>query len=320
MIESPTKQTKPRISIITPSYNQGNFIEETIRSIISQKYENFEYFIIDGGSTDNTLEIIRKYESHIAYWVSEPDHGQTHAINKGLARATGDIIAYINSDDYYLPETFHKVADYFHKNPETDLLHGRCRYVDINGNKIGEHFGDIETFEEILDLWNVWWNRRQFVQPEVFWSRRLFEKVGFFNESLHYVMDYEYWLRALRVGGVVKKINREISAFRFTPDQKSNHSEKVADELLKVIEPIIWDKNEDIAYWNRLKLKGKWLYDNLFLKTVDLSLQRGEGTVIRQLSLLKLIVAYPQLLASPFIYRRINSSLKGKIGFNNRTV
>ncbi|MEB3211902.1 MAG: glycosyltransferase family 2 protein, partial [Leptolyngbyaceae bacterium] len=181
----PQSMIWPRISIITPSYNQGHFIEETIRSVLLQSYPNLEYIIIDGGSSDNTVEIISKYASHLAYWVSEPDRGQSHAINKGLARATGEIIAYINSDDYYLPGSFRKIAEYYNNHPETDLIHGRCRYIDEMGNKVGEQFGNIQTFEEIIDLWGVWWNKRQFVQPEVFWSRRIFEKIGLFNESLY---------------------------------------------------------------------------------------------------------------------------------------
>ena len=161
----------PRITIITPSYNQGQFIEETIQSVLNQGYPNLEYIIIDGGSTDQTVEIIKRYAAQIAYWVSEPDRGQTHAINKGLAQATGEILAYLNSDDYYLPGALHAVAKYFGCNPQVDLLHGCCRYVNEQGEPIGEQCGNIQSLAEILDLWGTWWKRRQFVQPEVFWTR-----------------------------------------------------------------------------------------------------------------------------------------------------
>ena len=113
----------PKISIVTPSFNQGQFIEETIRSVLDQDYPNLEYLVIDGGSTDQTIDIIRKYETQLSYWESEKDRGQVHAINKGLARATGDIFAYINSDDIYLPGTFATVAKYFdeHAHPQCSV-------------------------------------------------------------------------------------------------------------------------------------------------------------------------------------------------------
>jgi glycosyltransferase involved in cell wall biosynthesis len=178
----------PRISIITPSFNQGQFIEQTISSVIDQGYPNLEYIVIDGGSTDGSVETIRKFESGIAYWVSEKDRGQAHAINKGLQRATGDIIAYLNSDDYYLDGALARVADCFSRYPEVDLLHGRCRVVDQDGMKVGERTGSITRYDEILDLWDVWWNRRNFVQPEVFWTKRIGDKIGPFREDLFWVM------------------------------------------------------------------------------------------------------------------------------------
>src|SRR6185295_16519519 len=113
-----------KLSIITPSFNQAQFIEETILSVLDQNYENLEYIVIDGGSTDNSVDIIKKYESRIAYWISEKDQGQAHALNKGLARATGDIVAYLNSDDLYLPEAFARVIEYFNQHPQCQWLCG----------------------------------------------------------------------------------------------------------------------------------------------------------------------------------------------------
>src|SRR5438094_8832498 len=113
-----------KISIVTHSFNQGQFIEETIRSVLDQNYPNLEYLVIDGGSTDQTIDIIRKYETQLSYWESEKDRGQVHAINKGLARATGDIFAYLDSDDLYVPGTFEVVGEYFEKRPETEWVCG----------------------------------------------------------------------------------------------------------------------------------------------------------------------------------------------------
>src|SRR5262245_54842718 len=124
----------PRISIVTPSYNQAPYLHQTIDSVLSQGYPNLEYIVIDGGSTDGSVDSIRRYEKHLAYWASERDRGQTHAINKGFKRATGEVHAYLNSDDYYLPETLATVARAVRMRPDVDLIHGRCRYVDEQGN------------------------------------------------------------------------------------------------------------------------------------------------------------------------------------------
>jgi glycosyltransferase involved in cell wall biosynthesis len=289
----------PRISIITPSYNQGHFIEETIRSVLNQGYPNLEYLIIDGGSTDNTVEIIKKYESQITYWVSEPDRGQTHAINKGLAQATGDILAYLNSDDYYLPGTLLAVAEYFQQHPEIDLLHGRCCYVNEAGEAIGEQFGNIQTFAEILDLWGVWWQKRQFVQPEVFWTRRISDRIGGFNDALYYVMDYEYWSRILQAGGKVGRLDRELSCFRFTPSQKSTHASQVADELLTVVQPWLWDSATPLSQQQRLVLQGQWLYQAVLLKHIAASVQAGDSKVLRWLKSAIIALQNPQIFWVP---------------------
>ncbi|MBD2001069.1 glycosyltransferase [Leptolyngbya sp. FACHB-541] len=286
----------PRISIITPSYNQGHFIEETIRSVLDQNYPNLEYIIIDGGSTDNTIEIIKKYESRITYWVSETDRGQTHAINKGITKATGGILAYLNSDDYYLPGTLFKVAEHFRQFPKTDLLHGRCRYVNEQGEKIGEHLGSIQSFEEIIDLWGVWWQERQFVQPEVFWSKRITDQIGQFCEDLHYVMDYEYWCRILQAGGVVGCLDSELTCFRFTTTQKSNHSEAVAEELLQVVQPWLWSHQTALPLRHRLRLQGQWLYQAVLMKQIERSVQSGDRKVLRWLKSALTLIQHPKIL------------------------
>lgn len=305
----------PKISIITPSYNQGQYIEETIRSVLLQAYPNLEYIIIDGGSTDRTVDIIKKYEPWITYWVSEPDRGQTYAINKGLAKATGDIIAYLNSDDYYLPNTFFKVAESFRSFPDADLFHGRCRYVNETGDKIGEQWGNIACFTEIIDLWGVWWRKQQFVQPEVFWTKRITEKIGLFNEDLYFVMDYEYWCRILQNNGCVAKIDAEFTCFRFTPEQKSNHSERVAEELLQVVRPLIWSSSTSIPFRQRLILQGRWLHQAKLLKQIKNSVEQGDRSTLRWLKSFWIVLNNPQILFVPNFLLRIKSLLFKIIGF-----
>src|SRR3989442_14278812 len=124
----------PKISVVTPSYNQGSYLEKTILSVLNQEYPNIEYIVIDGGSTDNSLDIIKKYEKYLKYWVSEQDRGQSHAINKGLSHATGDLLAWLNSDDYYMPRALRTFATMAITNPEASAFVGTGRVIDETGN------------------------------------------------------------------------------------------------------------------------------------------------------------------------------------------
>ncbi|WP_018343007.1 glycosyltransferase family 2 protein [Cytophaga aurantiaca] len=181
----------PKISIVTPSFNQGQFIEQTIDSVLSQNYSNLEYFIIDGGSTDNTVEIIKKYSKHLTHWVSEADHGQSHAINKGLRLSTGDVFNWLNSDDYYEPNTLDFVGKQFMQK-DCLVLCGRSRIFDDTG---------IDFFSTGTDVYKdnlaktIGWARID--QPETFIRKQLLDQIGFVNEKLNYVMDRELWMRIL---------------------------------------------------------------------------------------------------------------------------
>lgn len=228
------KPAEPKISIVTPSFNQGQFIEETIRSVLLQKYKNFEYIIMDGGSSDNTLEIIQKYKDNIAYWASEPDRGQTHAINKGLALATGDIIAYLNSDDIYLPDTFIEVVHFFNQNPDIDMLYGDLVHIDKQSNII-----DIMRCDT-LDQDKLFSFHYYFPQASVFLRKGIIQKIGFFDENLHLNMDYDYWIR-LSFDGKMAHIPRTLACARLYPEAKSQFfSQNYLQENL-----IILNKYED---------------------------------------------------------------------------
>jgi len=203
----------PRVSLVTPSYNQGKFIEETIRSVLLQGYPNLEYMIIDGGSTDESLDIIRQYEPWLAYWVSEPDRGQSHAINKGFRRASGDIIAYLNSDDMYLPGALCEGVQFLAEHKDVDIVYGDCRVVDKESQTI--FLGRGRDFDLIVELC------RNFVyQPTVFMRRKLLELVGYLDEDLHYAMDLDYWLRAA-MEVRFSYLPVELAAFRITEISKT---------------------------------------------------------------------------------------------------
>lgn len=209
----------PRISIVTPSYNQGQFLEETIRSVLLQGYPDVEYIIIDGGSTDESVEIIRKYEPWLAYWVSEPDRGQSHAINKGFERSTGEIMAWINSDDYYFPNVLRYIAENWDDNV---WYLGQCEQISGDGLLL-------KTITPPLLSSNVLDNclksnhslNFDIAQPGNFWSRKLWFEIGYLNEKYHYCMDLDWVLRALSKGYHPVFINKKIACMRKHSDSKT---------------------------------------------------------------------------------------------------
>jgi glycosyltransferase involved in cell wall biosynthesis len=197
----------PKITVVTPSYNQAQFIERTILSILSQNYPNLEYFIIDGGSTDTTVDIIKKYEDRINYWISEKDSGQTEAINKGMQRATGDIVCYINSDDVLLPGSLKYVADYFFKHQNIDFIMGISLEIDLN---------DYIT-KQTHTILNKWFAKNgcyNINQQGMFWKRSIFEKNGFFRADFHACMDAEFVIRSLTNNVHIQEINKPLGAIR----------------------------------------------------------------------------------------------------------
>jgi glycosyltransferase involved in cell wall biosynthesis len=219
----------PRISIVTPSYNQAQFLEQTICSVLDQGYPNLEYFVMDGGSTDGSVEIIRKYAHHLTDWVSEKDRGQSHAINKGFQRATGDIRAFINSDDYYLPGVFKCVAQEYMCQP-FDLIAGACRFVDAAGNLISVQKGNPVSLMDFLDIPR--YERSCLTQPEVFWTRRVMDTCGAFREDLKIAFDEEYWIRAVAAGFSIQHVSIQVACFRQYDRQKTRDIAGIyADEI-----------------------------------------------------------------------------------------
>lgn len=223
----------PRITVITPSFNQGQFIEETIRSVLLQGYPNLEYIIIDGGSTDNSVEIIKKYEPWITFWVSEKDRGQCHAINKGFARATGDIFAWLCSDDVYAPGALHRIAE---------NLGNRKSAMAVGASIITR---GPDTLEGALDrrqpsFADMAYNVKTFPQPSTFWTRDLWEAAGPLGEDLYFVMDYDLWLRMVPRAQSVKRLDEILSYQRAQPDQKSARGRVGEHDFLEQRVRVAW--------------------------------------------------------------------------------
>jgi glycosyltransferase involved in cell wall biosynthesis len=207
---------RPKLSIITPSYNQAAFIERTLRSVLDQGYENLEYMVVDGGSEDGSVEIVERYSDQLAWWVSEPDGGQTDALNKGLERATGDIVAYINSDDYYLPGAFDVAVEALARSDALWVV-GAARFVDAK-----DHLTEVWSPRLpvrarhwwILDPWGV-------PQAATFWRREAFERYGVFRRDMTYVFDTEFGLRLALAGELPDLIERELAVRVVHPAAKS---------------------------------------------------------------------------------------------------
>jgi glycosyltransferase involved in cell wall biosynthesis len=211
----------PRISIVTPSYNQGRFIEETIRSELLQGYPNLEYIIIDGGSTDESLEIIKAYAPWLAYWVSEPDKGQSHAINKGITRAGGDILGWLNSDDTYEACVLKEVAESFSMHPEADVISGRCNlwYGDRRDRLMPA--SPLRTFEDFLRVGSNWLQERLIIQPEAFFRSRAIRQTRGLREDLHYGMDACLWMDMVKAGCNFQSVDRHWANIRIHAHQKT---------------------------------------------------------------------------------------------------
>jgi glycosyltransferase involved in cell wall biosynthesis len=184
-----THNDPPLVSIVTPSFNQARYIEATIQSVLSQDYPRIEYLIVDGGSTDGTVEIIKKYAGRIAWWVSEKDQGQTDAINKGFERAGGQILAWLNSDDTYEPGAVAAAVRYLSDHPDVGLVYGDCNFINDDGRVIGK-FGSAQTDYRLL--------RRGYVhipQQTMFFRAGWWKQVGPLDPSFYFAMDYDLWTR-----------------------------------------------------------------------------------------------------------------------------
>jgi glycosyltransferase involved in cell wall biosynthesis len=202
------------VSIVTPSYNQARYIEATIRSVLSQDYAHIEYLIVDGGSTDGTVDVIKRYENRLAAWVSEKDQGQTDAINRGFARARGDVLAWINSDDTYEPGAVAAVVKYLQQHPHVGMVYGDCNYIDEADHVIGK-FNAAQT--------NYLWLRQGYThipQQTMFFRAKLWQQIGPLDPSFYFAMDYDLWTR-IAARAEIKYLPRTWANFRIHTSGKT---------------------------------------------------------------------------------------------------
>lgn len=218
----------PRVTIVTPSFNQARFLEQTLCSVLDQGYPNLEYFVVDGGSTDGSLEIINRYADRLSWWVSEKDRGQAEAINKGLSRATGEFTAWLNSDDVYLPGAIQAAVEAFQRNPQAGMVYGDALAIDATGkitNRV--QLGDW-TLENLMQF-NILW------QPAVFMRRILLEKAGLLDLEYHFLLDHQLWLR-LAQQGLLVHLPKTLAAARFHKTAKNvSRASEFGREAMKVV-------------------------------------------------------------------------------------
>lgn len=231
---------KPIISIVTPSLNQGKFIERTIKSVLMQGVEGLEYYIVDGGSTDGTSDIIKKYSDRLSY-VSEKDNGQAAGVNKGIKATSGEIIGWLNSDDVYYPGALSTVIEHFAAHPDTDMVYGAAYHIDENDKVLEPYYTEDWNYERLKEICFL-------CQPSVFFRRRITEKVGLLDENLHYCMDYEYWLRL----GAITNFSRTPEVLAGSRMYQSNKTIGKRAPVHKEINDMLLQK---IGY-----VPDKWIY------------------------------------------------------------
>jgi glycosyltransferase involved in cell wall biosynthesis len=243
----PSGQEWPRISVVTPSFNQRDFVEETILSVINQCYPDLEYIMVDGASHDGSSAIFDKYQRHFSALIIEPDDGQSHAINKGMAKASGDILTWLNADDMLAPSALFAAALAFDYS-DADLVAGVCELQE-NGQTFAYHLTSCENgrlpLQELLDLDHCWNDGRFFYQPEVLFKKALWDKAGgHVSEALYYSMDYELWLRFARAHAKLHVIGRPIAIYRKHDRQKTHHEAHFKKELRQVRREYLCDSAE----------------------------------------------------------------------------
>ncbi len=221
-----------RVSIVTPSYNQGRFLSQTLNSIFDQNHQPLEVMVIDGGSTDNSVEVIKAFDSRLAYWVSEKDKGQADAINKGFRRVTGDIVAFLNSDDYYLPGAIAAALEVFEREPDVGVVYGQARWVTVTGEAVSQTRVNVDG-QAMLEQFEG------LPQPATFWRRAVLEKVGVLDPTFHFALDGEFFVRALGNFRAVS-LDAVLACMRLHPAAKSvSASTGFAPEVLRIAEKVI---------------------------------------------------------------------------------
>jgi glycosyltransferase involved in cell wall biosynthesis len=248
-----------QLVLAIPVFNAEEFLRDTLESLNAQG-PCLRWWLQDGNSKDRTIDIARAHARSGDTFASEPDKGQADALNHAFRQMGGELVGFLNGDDMLMPGTAKRVVEFFRDHPDVDLICGGVEWVDRDGRSTGRHAGQIGSLPEMLDIYNVWWRQRQWVQPEVFFRRSLWEKVNGFDTRWDLAFDYDFWVRCIMAGARTVHLPDVFARFRIHSAQKSSASEKAADEIRAIVRNHL-DAGAPIGAWKRMALRAYLSYD-----------------------------------------------------------
>jgi glycosyltransferase involved in cell wall biosynthesis len=282
-----------------PTWNCARFLPATLESLTAQG-DAMRWWLQDGASTDGTAAIARQFARPGDTVVSERDRGQPDALNRAFARMGGEIVGFINGDDCLAPGAAEAVLGVFEQNPEVDLVYGEVEWMDAAGRQTGHHSGDISSVSDLLDIYRVWFGKRQWVQPEVFFRRSLWEKAGPFRTEYDLAFDYAFWVECLLAGARVLRVSRPLARFRVHDAQKSANAAKAASEMREIVRKAL-AMNPPIPPGVRARIIAQLNYDQYQLAPAP------------KPSFAKVLFRNPSWLRAPAVRERLLGSLLGRL-------
>jgi glycosyltransferase involved in cell wall biosynthesis len=296
--------TSPLV-LAVPVRNGARYLAATLESLNAQG-SDVRWWLQDGASTDDTVTIARQFARPGDTVVSEPDRGQPEALNRAFGQMGGEIVGFLNGDDLLAPGAARRVRDFFAANPDTDLVYGSVQWIDAEGNPEGTHTGRIASLAEVLDIYGVWWNERQWVQPEVFFRRSLWEKVGGFDPGYDLAFDYDFWVRCFLAGARVAHLPAVLCSFRRHATQKSSAAERAADEIRAIVHRHL--AGADIPGRARRSIAAQLCYD----RYQGGRSPRSSGHFLRE------FLRHPHWVFSPSARERAAAACVRRVGVNTR--
>lgn len=247
-----------KLTLAVPNWNGARYLEQTLLSL-ERNRPHVRWWLQDSCSTDGSAEIAARFAGPEDRLVCEKDSGQTNGLNRAFQKMGGEIVGFINSDDLLADGAAETVLHAFAEDPELDLLYGEVEWIDSEGQSEGFHAGHISSYSDILNIYKVWWRQKHWVQPEVFYRRSMWERVGPFNEKYNLAFDYEYWVRCFQKGIKVKRVPRVLAKFRRHAEQKSTAAQKASDEIRAILSDAL--NLSDLGVTETFSLRNRLAYD-----------------------------------------------------------